>query len=159
MLAYILMELPDAPVSVPVAAAPLHEPAGTALAQPAAAGPPWLQLQPAERLAFVSQQVLVRWCLGYHIDKETSMARSICQSQVPCPLKLVSYSGWWHQEIEWELLTILLQVASSIRTILGPDVGPDAPLMSSGLDSLGAVELQRTLSRCALAACLSLATC
>lgn len=40
-----------------------------------------------------------------------------------------------------------VQVTSSIRALIGTDVGPDAPLMSCGLDSLGAVELHRSLSR------------
>ncbi len=37
------------------------------------------------------------------------------------------------------------QVASAVKDILGSDVSPTAPLMSSGLDSLGAVELRNSL--------------
>ena len=36
-------------------------------------------------------------------------------------------------------------VRSSVRSILGSDIAPDSPLMSSGLDSLGAVELRNSL--------------
>ena len=40
-----------------------------------------------------------------------------------------------------------MQVLGGIAGIAGAGVGPDAPLMSSGLDSLGAVELHRELCR------------
>jgi acyl carrier protein len=36
-------------------------------------------------------------------------------------------------------------VASTVSAVLGPDVNPDEPLMASGLDSLGAVELRNSL--------------
>jgi acyl carrier protein len=37
------------------------------------------------------------------------------------------------------------QVAAAVSSILGTEVQPDAPLMSSGLDSLGSVELRNSL--------------
>lgn len=36
-------------------------------------------------------------------------------------------------------------VLSTVSAVLGPDVHPDEPLMASGLDSLGAVELRNSL--------------
>lgn len=36
-------------------------------------------------------------------------------------------------------------VQSTVSAVLGPDVNPDEPLMASGLDSLGAVELRNSL--------------
>ncbi|GLI63381.1 hypothetical protein VaNZ11_006293, partial [Volvox africanus] len=37
------------------------------------------------------------------------------------------------------------EVAAAVRGVVGSSVSPDAPLMSSGLDSLGAVELRNAL--------------
>ncbi len=37
------------------------------------------------------------------------------------------------------------QVQAVVRSVLGAEVAPDAPLMSAGLDSLGAVELKSGL--------------
>lgn len=34
---------------------------------------------------------------------------------------------------------------STVSAVLGPDINPDEPLISSGLDSLGAVELRNSL--------------
>jgi acyl carrier protein len=39
----------------------------------------------------------------------------------------------------------LAQVAAVVRSVLGAEVAPDAPLMAAGLDSLGAVELRNSL--------------
>jgi acyl carrier protein len=36
-------------------------------------------------------------------------------------------------------------VHEAVAAVLGPDVNPDEPLMASGLDSLGAVELRNAL--------------
>lgn len=36
-------------------------------------------------------------------------------------------------------------VLSTVSAVLGPDINPDEPLISSGLDSLGAVELRNSL--------------
>jgi acyl carrier protein len=36
-------------------------------------------------------------------------------------------------------------VLSTVSAVLGPDINPDEPLMASGLDSLGAVELRNSL--------------
>ena len=41
-----------------------------------------------------------------------------------------------------------VQVVRAVRGILGLEIAMDAPLMTAGLDSLGAVELHRELSRC-----------
>ena len=41
-------------------------------------------------------------------------------------------------------------IAAAVRDIVGADIGPDAPLAASGLDSLAAVELQGVLERCEL---------
>ena len=40
------------------------------------------------------------------------------------------------------------EVADAVSSILGANVSPDAPLMSAGLDSLGAVELRTSLEGC-----------
>jgi acyl carrier protein len=40
---------------------------------------------------------------------------------------------------------VLSKVQAAVQAVLGSDVPPDAPLMSSGLDSLGAVELRNSL--------------
>ena len=40
-----------------------------------------------------------------------------------------------------------VQVLGGIVSILGPGIGLQAPLMSAGLDSLGAVELHRELCK------------
>ena len=39
-----------------------------------------------------------------------------------------------------------LQVLGAIQTITGADISAEAPLMSAGLDSLGAVELRKELA-------------
>ena len=39
-----------------------------------------------------------------------------------------------------------MQVLGAIRTITGADVAAEAPLMTAGLDSLGAVELRKELA-------------
>ncbi len=36
-------------------------------------------------------------------------------------------------------------VQETVAAVLGPDINPDDPLMASGLDSLGAVELRNAL--------------
>ena len=41
---------------------------------------------------------------------------------------------------------VSLQVLGAIRTITGVDVSAEAPLMTAGLDSLGAVELRKELA-------------
>lgn len=43
-----------------------------------------------------------------------------------------------------------LQISAAVRGILGQSIAAAAPLMSAGLDSLGAVELLRELNRSAL---------
>ena len=40
---------------------------------------------------------------------------------------------------------IASMVHEAVAAVLGPDVNPDEPLMASGLDSLGAVELRNAL--------------
>jgi acyl carrier protein len=40
---------------------------------------------------------------------------------------------------------IATMVHEAVAAVLGPDVNPDEPLMASGLDSLGAVELRNAL--------------
>ncbi len=40
----------------------------------------------------------------------------------------------------------LLQVLAAAQAVMGADVRAEAPLMSAGLDSLGAVELRKELS-------------
>ena len=39
-----------------------------------------------------------------------------------------------------------MQVLGAINTIMGADVSAEAPLMTAGLDSLGAVELRKELA-------------
>lgn len=39
-----------------------------------------------------------------------------------------------------------MQVLGAIKTIMGADISVEAPLMTSGLDSLGAVELRKELA-------------
>lgn len=41
--------------------------------------------------------------------------------------------------------SIAAVVQETVAAVLGPEVGPDEPLMASGLDSLGAVELRNAL--------------
>ena len=36
-----------------------------------------------------------------------------------------------------DVAAVQAQVAASVRSVLGGDISPDAPLMESGLDSLG----------------------
>ena len=42
-------------------------------------------------------------------------------------------------------MQVLATIGDCVKGVLGADVPPDAPLMSSGLDSLGAVELRNAL--------------
>ena len=39
-----------------------------------------------------------------------------------------------------------MQVLGAVKTIMGADVNAEAPLMTAGLDSLGAVELRKELA-------------
>ena len=39
-----------------------------------------------------------------------------------------------------------MQVLGAVKTIMGADISAEAPLMSAGLDSLGAVELRKELA-------------
>ena len=45
-----------------------------------------------------------------------------------------------------DLQELQTTVALSVSEVLGTDVSTDTPLMAAGVDSLGATELQRTLS-------------
>ncbi len=48
-------------------------------------------------------------------------------------------------EQRWSAAAVAAAVSSTLQEIVGASVPPDAPLMSSGLDSLGAVELRNAL--------------
>lgn len=45
------------------------------------------------------------------------------------------------------VLSNTIQVQEAVQTVLGRTVPPSVPLMSAGLDSLGAVEILRELNR------------
>ena len=142
MAAFILQELPISAAAAPVQPAAAVPPAqisnSSTHSQPVARQPAWRAMQAAERPAFVYQLVrAARQGLGDVASSQSASVRA---------------ATWTVLSLSQRSTTqmCLVQVTHSIKTILGSDVGSDAPLMSSGLDSLGAMELHRSLARYAL---------
>ena len=77
--------------------------------------------------------------------QEAPVAPAAAQPALARPRRTTAVGRAASRTREEQLRAVQGDVSEAVRSVLGASVPPDAPLMSSGLDSLGAVELRNAL--------------
>ena len=137
---------------------PTATPAPTAAAKPASKAPaprvedakrtPNLRMAAASGKAMASYWLSqVNFCSSLSSCLSCEFHHMKILSRFCCLIGLIAGNAHWSATIydrigNWAYM----QVLGAIQTITGADVRAEAPLMSAGLDSLGAVELRKELA-------------